>query len=107
MKYKLFDKIYGDANPQQNAVRISSSYAAKSYPTPTGSTTINSYTVYKDEKCSACNKTIKAGQRAARPNYPATSPYSGPPEQMGNTTVAGGVIFCQSCVSAVAPDVVL
>lgn len=109
MKYKLFDKTYGDANPQQNPVTIlpSPGFASKSHSASTGSTVINSYTMYKDEQCSTCNKTIKAGQRAARPNYPATPPYSGPPEQIGGTTVASGVIFCQSCVSAVAPDVVL
>lgn len=109
MKYKLFDKTYGDANPQQHPVTIlpSFGFASKNYSTSAGRTVINSYTMYKDEKCSACDKTIKAGQRAARPNYPATPPYSGPPEQIGGSTVASGIIFCQQCVSGVAPDVVL
>ena len=70
-----------------------------------GNTVINSYSSTQEETCSVCDGKIGVGKKFARPNYPAAPPYSGEPVQIDDRVVADKVIFCQHCVSAVAPDV--
>lgn len=103
MQFRLFDKTYGD----DHSVYIDRNYNVKNHPTPNGTAIINAYTLDASANCSACDKPLRKGQRVARPNYPAQPPYSGEPETIGDRVVAKDVIFCQSCVTAVAPEVVL